>query len=124
MSVIFEGSEISSASFRCFSKQVIALIDRFPCAHAARVDHINHVAKLLDDIGARIEAGAKIDVVTALDLHYAYRDTLTLTQIEELALKVLGETTGRLKFSAQWMRDHKSPHQLASREDQLAAEDS
>jgi hypothetical protein len=64
-----------------------------------RAAHCHHVANLLDEIARRIEGDGQIDAVPASDLIFSWRDGITMSQTETLALRALCAVNSRPVFS-------------------------
>lgn len=89
-----------SAIFRNLARKCRKLEEQ---ATAARAAHREHVASLLDEIAARIEAGGTIDAVPVADI--LFTGDASMSELETLALRSLG-ATDRPMLSV--------PHALAS----------
>jgi hypothetical protein len=61
----------------------------------ARSAHCEHVARLLEELGQRIEAGKEIDSVDAADIVFSLWDTMPLSFLEQLTLKAICATDRR-----------------------------
>jgi hypothetical protein len=87
---------------------------------AGRLAHSAHVGSLLDEIACRMERGERLNAAPAFDICYAISGSLTLSEVETLALRVLEAT--RPMFSVPFEQPAKSVSRSAVRERQVLAE--